>query len=190
MSLETLCKVLNFFMGMLAMYLVQIGWKRFRRRRHDLPVPRWGRRAALLVAVVVVVAGSFLLGLQTHNTQRQVRDISLQMQRCQRELFSALIARSAISMENDQQSRKQRDAFAKSDDAMATWIGTLLSPPPQIAALAPDDPRRREWGIAVTQPFNDALADSRRVVAESRAQELANDAERLQHPIPQPTCGQ
>lgn len=108
---------------------------------------------------------------------------------CMSKFNAALQARSDIARENDALSRQQRDAFARSDEALSKWIGSLLAPPPEIAALPPSDPARREYGIRVSQEFNNVMSESRAVVTQTSAKEAENDKERAAYPLPELDCG-
>jgi hypothetical protein len=80
-----------------------------------------------------------------------------------------------------QVNKANNDLSVRGDNAGALWIGTLLQPPPNIAALPMDSPQRRQFNIDVTvtwQKTLNAIADERR----------ANDAELARNPIPQPHC--
>lgn len=190
--LETLCKVLNFFMGMLTMYLLRVGWTRYRNWRggdHTMPTLGISKRALTWVGVILILFGSIFVGVQSNNTDKAVRDLTLQTQDCYRQFSEALQARTKIAAEDKAVYQKQRDALVANDEAMLKWLSTLLNPPPDIAALPQQDQRRRDWGIAITQEFNNVMTNSRVIVAQAREQEQKSDAERQQHPLPQPTCG-
>lgn len=196
MSLDTLCKVLNFFMGMLATYVLQVGWARYKNWKRDgesplprLRLPKLSRRSTVWLAVVLVVGGSIGLGVQSYQTDRAVRDLTLQTQDCYRQFSETLNARSSIAKEDTAVFRQQRDALAANDAAMFVWLSTLLSPPPEIAALPPNDQRRRDWSISVTRDFNKVMISSQRIIGEAHQREVVSDKERLDHPLPQPTCG-
>jgi len=94
---------------------------------------------------------------------------------CVREFNQVLRVRSGISMENDRLSRVERTAFAE-------WLRVLLNPPPEIAALADDDPRYQEWGRTITQHYYVQIKSI-------EDQQDANDRVRADNPLPEPTCG-
>lgn len=94
---------------------------------------------------------------------------------CVREFNEVLRVRSGISMENDQLSRMERSAFAE-------WLRVLLNPPPEIAAMADDDPRYQQWGRQVTAYYYKQI----RAIED---QQVANDKVRAANPLPEPTCG-
>lgn len=95
---------------------------------------------------------------------------------CQRQFNESLIARSELA--------EQRNALTvRKDDADAAWLSKILAPPSQIAALPPDNPERRAYGLQVTTEWQAELAsiDSERD---------RNDLERMAHPLPSPGCKQ
>lgn len=191
MNLETLCKILNVLLGMLLMYVIQFGWAHYKKwRGSSRPLPKINKRVPLWMAMVVVLAGSLFIGVQVNTTQNQVRDITIQTQDCYRQFAEAIQARSKIGAEDTAVLRKQRDALISNDAAMSTWLSSLLNPPPEIAALPQQDQRRRDWSVAVTQDFNRVMANSQRIIAEARQQEVKSDQERQANPLPQPSCGQ
>lgn len=194
MEIETLCKILNFFMGMLATYVLQVGWARYRNWRHDgdrpLPKLSLSRRGAVWFATGVVLLGSILVGVQSFQTDNAVRHLTLQTQDCYRQFSEALQARADIASEDNALDRAQQQALATTQVALYTLINTLLNPPPELAALPPNDQRRELFSLQATQRFYTVLNDSNRIITESITQQQANDALRQQHPIPKPTCGQ
>jgi hypothetical protein len=142
----------------------------------DMPQPKWGVRGTALIGAVILLTGSVFVGVQTQNNATTIRNLTTQTQECYRQFSVALRARSAIGLENDQLSRVQRDAIAN-------WLGALLNPPSEIRDLPQTAPARREWGLKVTQQYFAIIDDARK-------QEIANDQERAQHPLPEPNCGQ
>lgn len=190
MNLETLCKVLNVLLGMLLMYVLQFGWAHYKKwRGSNKPLPKINKHIPVWMAMAVVLAGSLFVGVEVNTTQHQVRDVTVQTQDCYRQFSEALQARSRIAAEDTIVLRKQRDALIANDEAMFAWISILLSPPPEIAALPQQDPRRQAWGISVTNDFNRVMTNSLRIIAEARQQEVNNDSQRAQHPLPEPNCG-
>jgi len=192
MDAEIVFYILNFLMGMLAGYLLRLCWVKHQIKEGcelTMPTFKMNRRATLVVGVLVILAGTLFTGVQSWQTDRAIRQLTMETQRCYREFSESLEARRSIAAEDAVVSRKQRDAFAANDEAMLTWLSTLLNPPPDIAALSPQDQRRREWSIGITQEFNKVMASSRSIVVEAREQERESDEERKQHPLPEPTCG-
>lgn len=196
MSLDTLCKILNVLLGMLIMYVGEHAWARYKNWERDgepvLPkfrVPRLSRRATVWLATGLVVAGSIGLGMQSYQTDRAVRDLTMQTQQCYRQFAEAIQARSAVSKADKVVYRNTRDALIANDEAMSTWLTTLLSPPPEIAALPQTDQRRRDFNVSVTQDFNTVMVNSKVIIGEARAQEAKSDKELEENPLPEPTCG-
>lgn len=197
MSLDTLCKILNVVLGMLIMYVGEHAWARYKNWKRDgesplprLRLPQLSRRKTVWLAVVLVLVGSIGLGVQSHRTDIAVRDLTMQTQQCYREFAEAIQAARTISKTDKAVYRNTRDALIANDEAMLKWLTTLLSPPPEIAALPQQDQRRRDWNISVTQDFNKVMVNSQRIIGEARDQERKSDKELEANPLPAPTCGQ
>jgi hypothetical protein len=180
-----------FVLGVVAVYVWNCAKTKYLNRRNRItsPSPSFGRRGIVLLAVAFIVFGAISVGVQSERTHNEVRAISMETQRCYREFAEAIQARSAIGLENDALSREQRAALADNQVALREWLGALLNPPPEIAALPPSSPPRRDWGIAISNKFNERLAVNNNTISEANAKQLANDEERKQHPLPEPTCG-
>jgi hypothetical protein len=179
-----------FVLGVIAVYAWNCVKARFLNRRNGISSqPSFGRRGMMLLAVAFIIFGSISVAVQTEKTHNEVRAISMETEKCYRQFSEALNARSAISQENEKLSRIQRAALADNQVALKTWLDQLLSPPAEIAALPPNSPPRRDWGISVTNKLNETMAVNNRIITESNNQQLANDKEREEHPLPQPTCG-
>lgn len=159
---------ISFLVGILAVHLWLIAKGKFHNWRHndDRPVPHWGPRGTVMVAVVVALAGSVLVGLQSERTSYQVRAVSENVQRCHHE-FEADVK---IADEIDELSRRHRGATAE-------LVAGLMAPPPDIAELAIDDPRRRAYNTRISEKY---LA----IVRDVQAKEAELDRLRAGHPIP------
>jgi hypothetical protein len=193
--LETIYS-LPFLIGLLVGMGGQRAYCLIKARRADKrhPLPGGGHRRVGGISmtwvgglVAVGVLGYVLL--QVDQTETHYRQLGDEMRRCQIEFNTALRARAAITTENDQLSREQRDLLAESDEAESTWISRLINLPEDIASLTPDDPRRQDYGQTITRVyFERATKINLRITAISDRQRQL-DQERLDHPLPEPTCG-
>lgn len=111
----------------------------------------------------------------TNETQRAIKGVQDREMECYREFNQALRNRSEASTSD----LKLIDAKV---DAGALWLNTLLNPPPDIAALPPDNDERRQYGIGKTGDYLNQLKDI-------RLEQIRNDEIRRLNPIPQPNCG-
>lgn len=78
--------------------------------------------------------------------------------------------------------KEDRALTERKETADGKWLTSVLSPPPVIAAMAINDPRRREYGIKVSQEWSSELA----AVQHGRE---ANEIERSQKKLPPIDCG-
>lgn len=195
MTLDTLCKIMNFVMGMLATYLLQIGWARYRawRTKSDKPVApvtfKLPRRATVWLGTVLIILGSVFVGVQSVRTDAAVRALTMQTQQCYREFAEALSARSQIGLENDTLGRQQIEALASTQTGLYKFLTALITPPPDIATLPTTDQRRKDWSLGVTLQFNEILGSSNAIIGASLDRQAQLDIDREQHPYPEPNCG-
>jgi hypothetical protein len=191
MSPEIFCNILNFLMGMLTMYVLRLGFVRYRGNRPmpKITIPKIDRRITLGLAIVLIILGSLFVGIQSYQTDRDIRDLTLETQQCYREFATGIEANRKLARENEMLSRQQRTALADTQGALYIWLNKLLNPPPDIALLPTTDQRRRDYNLTISHEFNQTLSQNSKIIADSRAQELVNDEERKQHPLPEPTCG-
>lgn len=159
-----------------------ICWNRVRQLDKSDPLPDGRKRhvrgmstQAIIAAIVILV--QLMIVAKTQETadeqkqlSRETAQFAAEVRDCQKQFFEALIARSKLTMENDQLSRQERTAFAN-------WLKELLNPP-----MARSDPFYEEWGLKVTGYYYAIIDD-----AENK--QIANDELRRQHPLPEPTCG-
>lgn len=161
----------RFGAGVVVGMVLQRTWCFVRARwlDHKRPLPGGGHRHVPGFSKVWVVGAmvTLVMGYYIVETQR--------IDNCQAQFGDAVAARSAITAENDNLSRQERSAFAN-------WLRDLLNPPPEIAAQSPDDPDRQLWGLQRSQFWYGQIASL-------EAQQEANDRERANNPIPDPTCG-
>ncbi len=113
--------------------------------------------------VVVTLAVAFV-GVKTQQTWD-----------CQSQFAAVLKTRSELSAQDNKLDGIERDA-------LQTLVSQALSPPPDIAPLPPDDPKRQAWGREITLDYFNTVQDARN-------QRDANQKEREQHPLPEPSCG-
>lgn len=137
--------------------------------------------------VTAAVLGYVLL--QSEQTHQETVGLAKDTQRCQAEFNTALRTRFLIGEQNDKLSREQRALFAEIDEVTGVWINRLINPPPQIAALAINDPRRQAWDLDVTRVYFERTTKIREQVAAVAAQQDGLVQERRDHPLPEPTCG-
>ena len=157
-------------------------WHRWQDRRNPLP---GGRRRRMPALSRVWVAGAAVVAVLAYQIVQAQR-----LATCQQQFADALVDRASISVENDRLSLAQRELLAENQRAEAHWISELLHPSdPAVAALPLDDPRRQEWGLAVSNQFFSLAASLADKIAAISAEQLTNDRQRAAARIPDPTCG-
>lgn len=153
------------------------------RHRHPAPISRVWLGGFLTVAVLGYVL------LQVTQTEEHYKSLSQDVRRCQVEFQQAITARSKISTENDELSRKQRDLLVEYGRATSLWLSQLVNLPEDIAGLPQSDPRVIAWGHAVTQVYSEHAIriNTKLDVISKRQEQLEQD--RRDNPLPQATCG-
>ena len=151
-------------------------------RRHvpGINIPVFG-------AVLSVLALGYVL-FQTQETEERYKGLADRVSSCQAVFQSNIAARSAITAENDRVSILQRDKLSALDALTGQWIDRLLNPPPNIAGLAINDPRRLVWNEDVTRFYYEQTTALRADIENLRIEQDRLAAERAAHPIPDPSC--
>jgi hypothetical protein len=178
--------------GALGMKLYQRAVCRHLDKTHPLPSGERRRipglsRTWLGGLLTFAVLGYVLL--QVNQTEAHYRQLGDEMRHCQIEFNAALNARAAITTENDELSRQQRDLLAESDEAESIWIDRLINLPEDIAGLPSTDDRVQQWGKAVTRVYFERIGhiNAKITAISDRQQQLEQD--RRNHPLPEPSCG-
>lgn len=135
----------------------------------------WPKLRKQFWAWVIIFAALLYIGYQNQQVRNDVVDLSNQTAECQKQFTTALSAIAAANVSDLKLTNNKIDAGAR-------WLGTLLNPPPDIAALGDDTPERKQWAIGLTGDYLNELA---RIQTEQKK----NDEIRHDHPLPQPTCG-
>jgi len=123
------------------------------------------------IAIVMVLA-SIWSGTEAQNA---VRELAVASDKCQREFFTVLQARSKISEDNDYWSFTQRNA-------LADWINNLLMPPPPFDTMDRTSKEYQNWTIEITDHYYE-------IIKKAQDEQKQNMAERANNPLPEPTCG-
>lgn len=137
------------------------------------------RGLTMLWALIFITTG--FIGFQQQQTATQVRSNAADTKECQREFNTALLARSAISEDNDHWSAIQRKA-------LGDWLHEILLPPAEIQHIRDTDPNFGtnpvyvQWGWDVTQYYYG-------IIEKAQLEQEQNQRERAAHPLPEPTCG-
>lgn len=185
-----------FLVGLLVGVIAERSYSHARARWMDRHHPLDGCKhhtvspiSPMWVAGLVLAATLGYVLLQTNNTEERYRQLANNMESCQREFNSALAEQAAAMGQDNTLSRQQRKLLAERSQLESEWIESLIDPPPDIAKLPDIDPRRIAWAADVTRIyFGHAAALDKQIDAVSE-QQVAMDAERRNHPLPDPTCG-
>lgn len=163
----TVSGLARFLVGFGAAFLLRYLWCKYKQPDTTIAWPYIG----IVVGVLVILWSSF----QSQQAYTLAQQTALEVRDCQREFNSALQARVKITSENDELSQTQRRI-------VFNWIHDLIFPPEPYAGMDPNDPRRQQFGIALTIKTEHEFQASL-----NRQDELQK--QRDQHPLPDPTCG-
>lgn len=185
--------VVGALVGAVTMHLYQRYQCRRADQRHPLPNGRKrhppGLNRVWLGGLLTLVVLGYVL-LQVEQTEHHYRELGDEMRRCQVEFHTALVARSAITTENDRLSREQRDLLVDSEQAGAQWISRIINLPPEIAALPDDDPRVQAYGRTITRAYFEQVSEINKRLAEISEHQRQLAQKRADNPLPEPSCGQ
>ncbi len=152
------------------------------RRRHmpgvDLPT---------MGVLLAVLALGYVL-FQTQETEGRYRGLADRVTRCQTVFQRNIVDRATITLENDRISVLQREKLTQLDKAAGELVNRQLNPPPNIAGLAINDPRRLVWNEDVTRFYYEQTTALRADIENLRVEQDRLVAERAAHPVPDPSC--
>lgn len=185
--------LLGAIVGAVGMRLYQRHQCRKADHRHPLPNGRKHRMPGINHMwagglLTLAVLGYVLL--QVEQTEQHYRELGDEMRRCQVEFHTALVARSAITTENDRLSREQRDLLVNSEKAEAEWISQIIDLPPEIASLPDNDPRIQQYGQVITRVYRERIDKINTRLAEISEHQRQLAQKRAENPLPEPSCGQ
>lgn len=194
----------SFVVGVVAGFALSRIWcvlKLFRLDRTD-PLPN-GRRRPKLEALAIdrrylagAVAVAFLSWsvLQTEANAEEnariaagARDFAAAVQKCNAELIAAITGSRQITADNDRLSKEERALLADGQRASREWVGALLQPPADVAALPEGSAERIRYEIETTRNY---FARIGRIQARIDAvHDEQNRNERERPALPDPQCG-
>jgi hypothetical protein len=168
----------GFAAGFLVGFCIERAWRWadtwwLNRHARDGKRYRVGGINSKWVAGTIVV---FVVGLVMVETQRNSN--------CIDEFKVTLVKRSAITAENDRLSIEQRELLADNQRAEAEWINSLLRPPRKIDELAPGDPVREAWAVAISEDYFDHADKVNAWIKAISDEQRRNDEERARNPAP------
>lgn len=143
-------------------------------------------RTWLAGLVTVATIGYVLLTAQSARDQTVA--LQLNQARCSEQFRDALKARADITNQDSDLSNRISDIRSDIDETTGNWINRLLNPPPEIALLSDEDPRKTSWKVDVTVVYfqrTKALREQIAKMADERKQ-LADW--RQDHPLPDIKC--
>lgn len=138
--------------------------------KHENPAIPW-RAAGIVVGIIVMLT----TGFQSQYAYVTANQTAQDNKECQKQFNSALKARVKITTDNDEVSQNQRKIIFD-------WIHNLIFPPPPYNTMDTNDPRRQNYGLAVTINTDHEFRKSLDKQEELQRQRDA-------HPLPDPTCG-
>lgn len=121
-----------------------------------------------VVASVAAVLIGFI-GWRTQDTADRVEDQAIATRDCVTEVITALNVARSVSVENDDLSQKERDAFRE-------VLISISNPPPELASLPYNNPVRQDH-------IQRVVAEQVKVLVEIGQQKRANAEYRAEHPF-------
>lgn len=180
-GLATIGGFAYFMLGFIAAYLVHCIRARLKHSKITLP---WH-----LAGIAVGTAAIIIVTVQSSDAYNIAKKTAQEVQDCQREFNSALKVQAQVGAENDALSMQQRQQLARANDATSEWLHDILFPPAEVLINGRQGPVYEKWGVERTQAYFDTIADIKRELNLTTAEQLANETRRAQHPLPEPTCG-
>jgi len=129
----------------------------------------------LYVMIALIWLISIAIGVDNQRTYDYARGLARDVQQCQVEFNTALRERNRINEVDKSLSIRWQEATLK-------YVNSLANQPMNIARLPAEDVRRLVYENSV----NDAYL---RVITDLEIQRRANELQRQQTPLPEPSCG-
>ncbi|AYD84616.1 hypothetical protein SEA_PAITO_31 [Mycobacterium phage Paito] len=194
----------QFLAGVLAGFTLSRAWCMLKvwqlDRRYPLPDGRrrdvWAAAAVDARWVAGVVGAVFLIWsvVQTQENANENARIAAEaktfaaaVQQCQSDLIASILGSRAVTTDNDRLSLEERALLADGQRLGLEWLGSLVSPPPDIDRLEPNDPARSRYFIERTRVYFNQLAELNRRIDALHAEQANN--ERARPALPDPDCG-
>ncbi len=142
----------------------------------------------------MVVAGLITFALMGYILLKaqQTQDITIKtndrLKTCTVEFQRALKYRSDISAQDVEVSNKISDVRSEQDEALGRFLERRLNPPPEIAAMDVNDPRRVQWKDDITFIYAENQAKLRKKIDDLVEDRKRLLDERSKHPIPEVKC--
>lgn len=160
-------------------------------RHHPLPDGRKYYAAGLNMVWLAALVGFLTVGYVLMTATRAQVEATATKERitaCQAEFQGALTLRADIAGQDADLSNQVSDLRTENDDAMAVMMDRILNPPPDIAKLEVNDPRRIAWKIDVELIWSDWTSKIRAQIADLTNQRKALAVQRQHHPLPAIKC--
>ncbi|AHN84132.1 hypothetical protein SEA_HAMISH_17 [Mycobacterium phage Hamish] len=109
-------------------------------------------------------------------------------QECTSDLIASVSRGRQISTENDRLSIAHRDKLTELAQVQSVWLGRILDPPPHIAAMPADDPRRDGYFKTITQFYKVRTDELRADIDKIREEQAKLIGDRERNPLPDPRC--
>lgn len=160
-------------------------------RHHPLPGGRRyyvrGLNLVMLSGLVATLTVGYVLVAATR-AQYAADTTRDQLKSCQAEFQGALTLRADITSEDADLANQISDLRIRQDDALAQLMDRILNPPPEIAALDVNHPRRLAWKADAQYAWTEWTSKLRAQIADLTNQRRALAVQRQQHPLPTIKC--
>lgn len=184
-----------FFTGALLGLVGQRLWRyaeaEYGNRHHPLPDGRKYYAGGLNMVWVASLVGFLTVGYVLFTASKAQSDTVALRDRltsCQAEFQDVLTLRANITAQDADISNQVSDLRSQQDAALATMMDRILNPPPDIAKLDINDPRRLSWKTDVQYVWSDWTYKLRGQITDLTNQRKALAAQRTAHPVPELKC--
>lgn len=179
---------LGLLVGLVGMYFYQ-RWrcKHLDKKEPMVKHPPPGINRMVAAALITVAMLGYIL-LKAQQTQDITVATNERLKTCTIQFQQSLKYRSDITSQDTELSNQISDIRSQLDDALGTFLDRRLNPPPDIAKLDANDPRRVQWKDDITYVYAqwqrklrdriDQLVKERKVLLDAR----------VAHPIPDIDC--
>lgn len=178
-------------LGLILQRLWRYAEAEYGNRHHPLPDGRKYYAAGLNMVWVAALVGFLTVGyvlLAATKAQSDTVALRDRLTSCQAEFQDALTLRANIAAQDSDLGNQISDLRVQQDDAMAQMMDRILNPPPDIAKLDVNNPRRLAWKTDVQIVWQDWTGKIRTHITGLTDQRKALAAQRAAHPIPELHC--
>lgn len=146
-----------------------------------------GVNTVWLAGLVGVLTVGYVLMSAEHARVASV-EVANRVSDCQVEFQGALTMRAEIAAQDSDLGNQISDLRTQQDEAWALMMSRILNPPPDIAKLDVNDPRRLAWKTDVQYVWTDWSTKIRAKIVDLTNQRKDLADKRAAHPLPDIKC--